>query len=69
MKNIIFTMLAFVLTLSSFSQEDCNCEQALSQLIEKVESDYPGFKEKTTYELIYSNFKDGLIIKAQGIPE
>lgn len=69
MKNIIFTMLAFVLTLSSFSQDDCNCEQALNQLIEKVESDYPGFKEKTTYEHIYSNFKDGLKIKARSIPE
>lgn len=69
MKNIIFTMLAFVLTLSSFSQENCNCEQALNQLIEKVESDYPGFTEKTTYELIYSNFKDGLKIKSQSILE
>ena len=57
------------LTLSSFSQADCNCKQALNQLIEKVESDYPGFKEKTTYALIYSNFKEGLQIKSQSIQE
>jgi Peptidase family S41 len=60
MKKSIITILIIVISLSSFSQDDCDCEQALNQLIEKVESDYPGFKEKTTYELIYSNFKEGL---------
>jgi len=69
MKKITFTMLAFVLSLSSYSQEDCNCEKALNQLIEKVESDYPGFKEKTTYQLIYSSFKEGLRKKSKSIPE
>jgi hypothetical protein len=34
-----------------------------------VESDYPGFKEKTTYKLIYDNVKEGLIIKSQSIQE
>ena len=69
MKKSIFTLLIFVISLSSFSQVDCNCEQALNQLIEKVESDYPGFKEKTTYALIYSNFKEGLKTKSKSIQE
>jgi hypothetical protein len=34
-----------------------------------VESDYPGFKEKTTYKLIYDNFKEGLLIRSQSIEE
>ena len=51
------------------TKKNCNCEQALNQLIEKVESDYPGFKEKTTNELIYSSLKDGLRIKSQSIQE
>ena len=34
-----------------------------------MESDYPGFNEKTTNELIYSNFKEGLKVKAQSIQE
>ncbi len=51
------------------TKKNCNCEQALNQLIEKVESDYPGFKEKTTNKLIYSSLKEGLKIKAQSIQE
>ena len=69
MKKSIFTLLVLAISIYAFSQSDCNCEQALNQLIEKVESDYPGFKEKTTYELIYSNFKEGLRIKSKSIQE
>ena len=69
MKKSIITLLILVLTISSFSQSNCNCEQALNQLIERVESDYPGFAEKTTNELIYRSLKEGLKIKAQSIQE
>jgi len=69
MKKSIITLLILVLSISSFSQSDCNCEQALNQLIERVESDYPGFTKKTTYKLIYSNFKEGLRTKSQSIEE
>ena len=69
MKKSIFTLLILAISISSFSQSDCNCEQALNQLIERVESDYPGFEEKTTYKLIYSNFKEGLKIKSQSVEE
>ena len=69
LKKSIISILILVISLYSFSQDNCNCEQALNQLIEKVESDYPGFKEKTTYKLIYSNFKEGLKSKAKNIQE
>jgi hypothetical protein len=69
MKKSIIVFIILGLSLFSFSQTNCNCKQALNQLIEKVESDYPGFNEKTTYELIYSNFKEGLRIKSKSIQE
>ncbi len=69
MKKNILIILILGLSLSSFSQDNCNCEQALNQLIERVESDYPGLKEKTTNEIIYRNLKEGLKIKSQNIPE
>lgn len=34
-----------------------------------MESEYPGFKEKTADTIIYSNFKEGIIIKSQSIQE
>lgn len=62
MKKNIITFLVLVMSLSSFSQNDCNCEQSLNLLIKKMESEYPGFKEKTTDTIMYSNFKERLII-------
>lgn len=70
MKKTIITLLLFGLISSSvFSQTKCNCEQALNQLIEKIESDYPGFNEKTIDKLTYNNFKEGLKVKSQNIKE
>ena len=69
MKKCILTFLISGLALDSFSQTDCNCEQALSQLIERVESDYPGFKEKTSNKLIYNSLKNDLRVKSKSIQE
>lgn len=44
----IFLVFSFLLSvLPMYSQTDCNCSQALKQLIAKIESEYPGFPEKT----------------------
>ena len=67
MKKSIFTLLALIISLSSISQNDTNCEQLLNQLIEKVESEYPGFKEKTKDLIIYSDFRNRLKIKSQNV--
>ncbi len=67
MKICLITILALVIPLSSFSQDNCNCEQSLSLLIMKMESEYPGFKEKTADTLMYRDFKDRLILKSGNI--
>lgn len=63
---IIFLSSIFFLT-NSHAQDKCGCEQALNQLIHKVETEYPGFKDKTKDKLIYDNFKNNLLVKARGI--
>jgi len=67
MKHIIITMLILGSALISFSQTECNCEQELNLLIKKMESEYPGFKEKTPDKRMYNTFKERLIIKSQNI--
>ncbi len=64
MKTKIFTLLIIIIPLLSISQSDCNCEQSLKLLITKIESEYPGFKEKTTDTIMYRDFKDRLLIKS-----
>ena len=64
MKKSVIAFLILVISSSSFSQDNCNCEQSLSLLIKKMESEYPGFKEKTTDTIMYRDFKDRLIIKS-----
>ena len=51
------------------AQIDCNCEQALNQLIQKIETEYPGFNDKTKDKIIYNNYKENLLIKACDIKE
>ncbi|MFW5835372.1 MAG: S41 family peptidase [bacterium] len=57
-------ILLFVFILSSsfsFAQQDCDCETALSRLINKIENEYPGFEDKTTDTLRYLSFKEKMI--------
>ena len=49
----IITMLT-ISSMSLYAQTNCNCEEALKQLINKVETEYPGYKEKTKNKLLYS---------------
>jgi Peptidase family S41 len=63
-KQIIISILIFVIISSSLSQTDCNCEQALKLLIQKVETDYPGFNDKTKDKLLYTSFKENLLNKS-----
>ena len=73
MKTGIATFLILVVSLSlsssSFSQDNCDCKQALSQLINKMESEYPGFKEKTADTIRYQYFKDRLMIESENIKD
>lgn len=67
MKKNIFTLLILSISLFSFAQNESNCEQNLNLLIEKMESEYPGFQEKTPDKRMYNTFKERLIIKSQNI--
>ena len=68
-KYVVVLFIPFVLASLCYGQENCNCEQALKQLIQKVETEYPGFKDKTKDKLVYNNFKENLIIKAQDVKD
>jgi len=65
MKTSIIAFLILILSVSAFPQDDCNCEQSLSLLIAKMESEYPGFREKTADTIMYRDFKERLILKSQ----
>jgi hypothetical protein len=46
LKNIFLFLCVSFLTYPIYGQTNCNCPQALKQLISKIETEYPGFPEK-----------------------
>ena len=64
MKNLLFLILFFSTSLS-FGQQSCNCNLALNNLIAKIESDYPGFKEKTQDMRKYNDLKNELLSESK----
>ena len=64
MKNLLFLILLFWAGLS-FGQQNCNCNLALTNLIAKIESDYPGFKEKTEDKTKYNELKKDLLSESK----
>ena len=61
MKNCIVYFIAFFGVSVCNAQDNCNCEKALKQIIQKVEADYPGFIEKSKDKMVYGNFKENLL--------
>jgi hypothetical protein len=77
---LLFAAMIFISSFLLFAQDipegslyleqtDCNCDQALKQLIHKIETEYPGFNDKTKDKLIYNNFKENLLVKSQKTEE
>jgi hypothetical protein len=66
MSKWIIVILITTLTLSAYSQNDCDCKNVLEQLTIKVEKEYPGFSEKTKDSLAYTSFKKQLLESASG---
>jgi len=60
MKIILLSLLLILSAIRLPAQQKCNCSDALNLLIAKIESDYPGFKEKTPDALLYLSFKKEL---------
>ncbi|MCJ8209102.1 S41 family peptidase [Mucilaginibacter sp. RS28] len=58
-KIVFFLMMAF--SGQMYGQTaSCNCDQAFTELVNKIETEYPGFAFKTKDGLAYSNFKEKL---------
>ena len=58
------TILTFITSLIInffYTQSNCHCNEALEKLITKIESEYPGFEQKTKDKIIYESFKQQLI--------
>ncbi|TDO20902.1 S41 family peptidase [Pedobacter duraquae] len=58
--KIIFSLTLLSITCTAFAQNVCECTAALDGLIVKIESEYPGFEEKTKDKILYNNFKQQL---------
>jgi len=69
MKTFITFFISILIIPYCNAQNSCNCEQALEQLIQKIETEYPGFNDKTKDKLVYNNFKENLLIKARNIQD
>lgn len=64
MKNLLF-LISILWANISFGQEKCDCDVALSNLISKIENEYPGFEEKTKDKVLYNSFKKQLTEEAK----
>lgn len=52
-----FIIISLFFIGSLFGQQKCSCDEALQNLVKRIESDYPGFKEKTKDTVVYNSFK------------
>lgn len=62
--KIIIFILTFLSTNLVISQNKCDCNTALNNLISKIEKVYPGLEEKTKDKLLYDSLKKQLAIEA-----
>lgn len=58
-RTILLVALLFI-TKMAHAQNECACGDALDKLIKKIESEYPGFEEKTKDKILYESFKQEL---------
>lgn len=68
MKRFLVLISMFVIS-SAFGQQNCSCDKALDNLIAKIESEYPGFGEKTKDTILYNSFKKQLREEAKSTEE
>jgi hypothetical protein len=65
MKKIRLCVIILFFGNTLFAQNDCNCEVAIEKLITTIESNYPGFKEKTAFNTeLYKNHKTAALEKS-----
>lgn len=56
MKAILCIALIFIANLAD-AQSTCECGVTLDRLVHKIETEYPGFEEKTKDKILYESFK------------
>lgn len=54
------TLTLLAQSVSLFSQSTCKCDTVFKQIVQKVETEYPGFGEKTKDIAGYNSFKNSL---------
>ncbi len=64
LKVILFIFLLFTLNDLHAQDSACNCNDAFKKLVTKIESEYPGFEEKTRDKILYTSFKAKLTEQA-----
>ncbi|WP_200911824.1 S41 family peptidase [Pedobacter sp. Hv1] len=62
--RILLTLSIIALTNIVYAQSTCECSVALDRLIKKIETEYPGFEEKTKDKILYDSFKQQLTAQA-----
>jgi len=68
MKIKIFIILLFFVH-QIYGQPDCECKTSIINLSNKVENEYPGFIDKVEDSVLYKNFKNNLIKRAENTKE
>lgn len=65
MKKIFLYITLMLSNLSIAQVSNCNCHQVLEQLINKIETEYPGFSVKTKDKKSYQSFIDDLTLASK----
>lgn len=69
MNRLFIILFTLIVTGNAFGQVNCNCDVALTNLIAKIETEYPGFEEKTKDKLLYNSFKQQLTEEAKTVEQ
>jgi hypothetical protein len=60
--KIVAFFLCILVINSIYAQTDCNCKTSLEKLIQKIETEYPGFEEKVKQDKSFYDSKKGILL-------
>lgn len=64
-KTICLFIIASIFSQILVAQNICSCDTALQNIVKKIETEYPGFQEKTQDTLVYNSLKKQLLIESK----
>jgi hypothetical protein len=59
-KSLLITIFLLTISIYSYPQTECDCTDLLNQVVNKIETEYPGFSDKTNDSYAYNNFSNAL---------